>query len=107
MKKRAQELLLAAGLAAACVPAGPAAAATHTVKIEGMKFVPATLTVQRGDTVVWRNDDVVPHTATANGVFDSGNIAVGRSWSRAMKKSGRHEVVCTFHPGMKARVVVQ
>ena len=25
----------------------------------------------------------------------------------AMKKAGRHEYVCTFHPGMKAVVVVQ
>ena len=107
MKTGAQGLLLAAGLAAACVPAGPAAAATHTVKIEGMQFVPATLTVKRGDRIVWRNEDVVPHTATAKGTFDSGNIATGRSWSHSMNKAGRHEYVCTFHPGMKAVVVVQ
>ena len=107
MKTGAHELLLAAGLAAAWLLPGPAAAATHTVKIEGMQFVPATLTVRRGDKVVWQNKDVVPHTATAKGKFDSGHIAAGGNWSHAMKKAGRHDYVCTFHPGMKAVVVVQ
>lgn len=94
-------------LAAGWTLAGPAGAATHTVKIEGMQFVPATLTVQRGDTIVWQNKDVVPHTATARGGFDSGNIAAGKKWSHAMKKAGSYDYVCTFHPGMKAKVVVQ
>ena len=49
-------------------------AATQTVTIEGMKFQPASVTVKRGDTVVWQNKDVVPHTATAAGKFDSKNI---------------------------------
>jgi plastocyanin len=86
---------------------GVGQAATHTVKIEGMQFVPATLTVKRGDKVVWQNQDVVPHTATAKGKFDSCSMATGKSWSHAMGKAGRFDYVCTFHPGMKAVVVVQ
>ena len=101
MKSGVRKLLLAAGLAAACALPGLAAAATHTVTIEGMKFVPETRTVKRGDK------DVVPHTATAKGKFDSGNIAAGKRWSHAMTKAGRYDYVCTFHPGMKAVVVVQ
>ncbi len=105
MASRIEALALA--LAAALALPALAHAETHTVTIEGMKFVPETLTVKRGDTVVWRNADVVPHTATAKAAFDSGNIAVGKSWSHAMGRSGRYEYVCTFHPGMKAVVVVQ
>jgi plastocyanin len=107
MKTGAHKLLLAGVLAAACALPGLAAAATHTVKIEGMQFVPATLTIKRGDKVVWQNNDMVPHTATAKGSFDSGNIAPGKSWSHAMKKAGSYDYICTFHPGMKAVVVVQ
>ncbi|MEJ8839145.1 cupredoxin domain-containing protein [Ramlibacter sp. AN1133] len=107
MKQGARKLLLATGLAAACALPGWAAGATHTVTIEGMKFVPGTVTVKRGDKVVWQNKDMVPHTATAKGRFDSGNIAAGKSFSRAMTKAGRYDYVCTFHPGMKAVVVVQ
>jgi plastocyanin len=97
---------LAVVVLAAALPLA-AGAATHTVTIEGMKYVPETLTVKKGDRVVWRNKDVVPHTATAKGAFDSGSIATGKSWSRTMKKAGKVDYVCTFHPGMKATVVVQ
>jgi plastocyanin len=84
-----------------------AAAATHTVTIEGMKFVPETVTVKKGDRIVWKNKDLVPHTATAAGSFDSKSIASGASWSHAVRKPGRYDVVCSFHPGMKATLVVQ
>ena len=94
-------------LAAAWLPLA-ALAATHTVTIEGMKFEPQTLTVKPGDRVVWRNKDVVPHTATAQGAFDTGSIAAGASGSRPVPaKAGSYGYVCTFHPGMKATLVVQ
>lgn len=102
---RARMVVLALLLAAAWSVA--AGTATHTVTIEGMKFVPDTLTVKKGDRVVWKNQDVVPHTATAKGGFDSRSIAAGRSWSHVARKPGRHDYVCTFHPGMKATLVVQ
>ena len=105
MSARAGSLFLPAGLAFAL--GGPAYAATHTVKIDGMKYEPATLTVKRGDRIVWQNKDVVPHTATAKGAFDSGSIATGKSWSRKLSKPGSFDYICTFHPGMTAQVVVQ
>lgn len=91
------------GIAAAAL----AADNSHEVVIEGLKFAPATLEVKRGDKVVWRNKDVVPHTVTAAGAFDSGNIAAGQSWSHAMSQAGRFDYVCTYHPGMKATIVVK
>ena len=72
-----------------------------------MKYQPESLTVKRGDTVVWRNRDVVPHTATAPGKFDSGLIANGASWSWTAGQAGRFDYVCTYPPGMEAGVVVQ
>ena len=104
MKRR--RLPLCALLLAAALPFA-ARAETRTVTIEGMKFSPETVTVKAGDRSVWNNKDVVPHTATAKGVFDSGSIAVGKSWSHVAPKPGRYEYVCTFHPGMKATLVVQ
>ena len=84
-----------------------AAAAEHTVTIEGMKFRPASLVVQRGDKVTWVNKDVVPHTATAKGAFDSGQIANGTTWTWTAATAGDVESVCTNHPGMKAQVSVR
>ncbi|MBC5766053.1 cupredoxin domain-containing protein [Ramlibacter sp. GTP1] len=86
---------------------GLAAAATHTVVIEDMKFHPTALTVKAGDKVVWHNKDIAPHTATAAGRFDSKNIAGGKSWSWTATGKGRHDYVCTYHLGMKATVTVE
>lgn len=99
----------AAGLCLAAVLLGPAAAlaAEHVVTIEGMEFHPATLTVKAGDRVVWHNRDLVPHTATAAGLFDSRAIAPGQTWAWTAHTRGRHAYICTYHLGMKAMVVVE
>ena len=104
MKRRC--LPLSALLLAAALPFA-ARAETHTITMEGVKFAPATVTVKAGDRVVWNNKDVVPHTVTAKGVFDSGAVAVGKSWSHLAPRPGTYDYVCTFHPGMKATLVVQ
>jgi plastocyanin len=80
---------------------------TYTVTMKGMAFVPAEVVVNQGDTVVWRNDDFFPHTATAAGVFSSGEIASQASWQWRADRKGEHAYVCTLHPTMKARLVVR
>lgn len=84
-----------------------AGAAQHAVSIEGMKFQPEAVTVQRGDRITWTNKDLVPHTVTSAGAFDSGAIAPGHSWSWVAKAPGARDYVCSYHPMMKARVVVK
>jgi plastocyanin len=83
-----------------------AATSRQTVVLENMQFTPAIITVHRGDTVVWVNRDLVPHTATGS-AFDSKAIAPSASWSFTPTKAGRFDYVCTFHPTMKATVVVE
>ena len=105
---RACAVAAVTALALAAASPGIARAEKHVVTIENMAFAPSTLTVKRGDTVVWRNKDIVPHTATAAGRFDSGNIAPNKSWTHVMKApAGRYDYACTYHPGMKASIVVQ
>jgi plastocyanin len=88
---------------------GAAAArpATHTVVIKATSYAPAALTVRRGDTVVWINEDPFPHTATAAGAFDSKSIAAGGSWTYKPMRAGEFAYVCTFHPNMKGTLSVQ
>jgi plastocyanin len=74
----------------------------HTVLIEGMRFQPEGLSVASGDTVVWVNRDMVPHTATAPGRFDSGEMAPGTSWRYIVRNTGEITYTCTYHPSMKA-----
>ena len=95
-------------MAAAAWFATPAAAAkTHTVAMDGTRFIPETITVKRGDRVVWVNKDPFPHTATAGRTFDSKSIAAGQSWSYVPRKPGEFAYICTLHPGMKGTLIVQ
>jgi len=80
---------------------------SHTVVIQGLKYVPETLVVRRGDTIRWINKDPFPHTVTAKGVFDSSSIAPGGSWRYTVKMIGKYSYTCTFHPNMKATLLVE
>lgn len=81
--------------------------AAHTVVIDGVAYKPEALTVKRGDTVVWVNKDPFPHTVTAKGVFDSPEIAAGKSWKYTASKAGEYAYICTLHPNMKATLKVE
>ena len=81
---------------------------THTVTMENMRFQPQSLTVAPGDTVVWVNKDLVPHTATSKaGGFDSQIIPAEKSWRFTARKKGEFAYVCTFHPTMTAMLRVE
>jgi plastocyanin len=86
------------------------AARTHQIEIKGMQFVPAQLTVDVGDTVVWTNNDVLPHTVTsgipAPMAFDSKAINAKAQWSLTVSAAGDYNYVCSFHPTMKATLTV-
>ena len=92
-------LVLGAAAGAGCVDQRPA---THSVEIRGSAFPPDTLTVAVGDTVVWINQDIVPHTVTAAGHWDSGSIAPGASWRYVAEREGTYPYACSFHPTMHA-----
>jgi plastocyanin len=89
------------------LPAG-AAPQTHTVTIDAMRFVPETLTVRRGDRVVWVNKDLFPHTATASaGTFDSGSIAPNAWWTYVAREPGSHGYLCSLHTTMTGTLTVR
>ena len=78
----------------------------HIVEITAFEFIPNQLEVSIGDTVVWVNNDVVPHTATA----------VNKSWNTdfigdseesifiVIKKVGEQDYLCLYHPSMKGTI---
>ena len=90
------------------VAPNPARAATHAVAIADFAFAPATLTITVGDTVTWTNEDAVEHTATSTGgAFDSGLLAQGESFSFTFTAAGTYDYLCTPHPTMTGRIVVE
>lgn len=91
---------------APAAPAAPAAAAAgSTVKMAGLAFAPGTLTVARGSTVVFDNDDTAPHTVTArSGGVDSGVLDPGRQFSTTVTDG--FDYFCSIHPSMTAKIAV-
>ena len=81
--------------------------ATHIVVIKATSYAPMTVTVKRGDTVVWINKDPFPHTVTATGAFDSKSIAGGGSWKYRPLRAGEFAYTCSFHPNMMGTLSVQ
>ena len=85
-----------------------AAGHVYRVEIKGMAYAPPELTVAPGDTVTWVNHDIVPHTVTADArQFDSGAISPSGEWSFVARERGRIPYTCTFHPVMKAVLIVK
>ncbi|HET9986230.1 MAG TPA: cupredoxin family copper-binding protein [Longimicrobiales bacterium] len=88
--------------------AGGAKPKRHVVEMRGFEFRPAVVRVAVGDTVVWVNRDVVPHTATADGRgWDSANVAAGGSWTLVVRRKGAERYTCLYHPTMKGTLIVR
>lgn len=91
--------------------AGAATAASPksvTITIRGMAFDPPVAEAPLGSTIVWKNEDIVEHTATAEDkTFDSGRIASQRTWSYSATKAGNFPYACTLHPTMKGTLVIK
>jgi len=89
--------------------ASPAPAASPVVvTIRDFAFKPSSLTVPVGTTVLWKNEDGAAHTATSlTGVWDSGNLDQGQSYTFKFTKAGTYDYVCNYHPNMRASIIVK
>jgi plastocyanin len=101
--------VLLVGGAAASGPPRFSTPRTHTVEISGMEFHPAVLEVERGDTVIWKNRDMVPHTATGIGKphWDTGPILQDATGRYVALQRGDFPYECRLHPVMTGKLVVK
>lgn len=83
---------------------GSSPSRTHTVVIRGFAFQPDTVRAAVGDTVVWINGDVVPHTATSS-AWDSGEMARSAEWRLVVESAGEVSYLCALHPSMTGVVM--
>jgi plastocyanin len=77
-----------------------------TVEIRNNAFIPAQLNVAPGTTVTFVNKDTVPHTATADGLFDSGELPPESSFPVVLEGAGTVTYHCELHPEMQGSIVV-
>jgi uncharacterized protein (TIGR03118 family) len=93
-------------------------AATTKVSIVDFGFQPANITIKVGDTVTWTNTGSFAHTSTSgtttggaphpDGLWDSGLLSTGRTFSHTFTKAGVFPYYCTPHfTSMVGTVTVQ
>lgn len=85
--------------------------AAGKINIANMAFSPSQITVAKGGTVTWTNNDSTTHTVTDDlsnvGGPDSGDIAPGSSYSFTFNKTGSFQYHCSIHPSMRGTIVVK
>ena len=91
--------------------ARPARAATFNVSIQNFAFVPQTITINAGDTVVWTNFDSIGHSVTGSTgtetICGNGTFGLNGSCRRTFTSAGAFAYHCIPHPFMIGTVNVQ
>jgi plastocyanin len=84
-----------------------AADAGHTVTQKGRAFRPAEVTIGRGETLAFTNEDSFIHQIYVDGLFDSEEKAPGEILNETFAKAGTFQVRCHIHPTMRMTVRVK
>jgi plastocyanin len=95
-------------LAFLLVLAGPALADDpHTIVQQGRAFRPGEITINRGESLTFTNNDEFIHQVYVAGLFDTDEKAPGQNITESFPDSGTFEVRCHIHPKMKLVVHVK
>jgi plastocyanin len=78
------------------------------VSIQNMSFSPDSITVKKGTTVTWTNNDSTTHTVTADSGSGpkSGNLASSDTYNFTFNTTGTFNYHCSIHPSMTGKVTV-
>jgi plastocyanin len=100
-------LLLSILFLNSCSPVDKKQPVSHTVEIKEMKFQPAELWLNSGDTVIFVNNDMVAHDITEvnTQAWTSSSLPPGEKWSMVVNKSS--DYFCSIHTVMKGKLLVR
>ena len=87
-------------------PLAASAQGSATVQQKNRRFLPAQISIPRGGSVTFTNDDEFIHQVYVEGLFDSAEKAPGEKLTEGFLRSGTFEVKCHIHPKMKLVVRV-
>lgn len=100
-------LALAAALALGpAVMAAPSFAAEYTIVLNHLKFGTVPTGLKVGDTIIWENDDLFRHSATARDKSFDIDLPPGEKVPLVLSAAGSIEFFCKFHPGMTGTLAV-
>ena len=76
-------------------------------------YLPYSVSVKEHSSVTWTNDDIAVHTVTSgipsnghDGIFDSGLISPGSTFTNQFDEEGKFDYYCIAHPWMTGNVIV-
>ncbi|HLG94561.1 MAG TPA: plastocyanin/azurin family copper-binding protein [candidate division Zixibacteria bacterium] len=89
----------------ALLTASPAWGKIDTVRVMDFRFVPAALTIQTGDTVLWRvfQQCCIEHSTTRSASpmsWNSGDLALGDTFQLPFPDTGTFNYFCIPHQGI-------
>ena len=108
MRRSLTLMLTAVVMAVAMTSLAPSAKAViYQMDIQDFTFVPGHMELNPGDGIQWTNRDSVPHTSTSDdGIWDSGLLSNGESYTYIFENEGVFPYYCTVHPSMVDTVFV-
>lgn len=86
---------------------------TNEVWMQNIAFVPASKTIAVGTKITWTNKDNATHSVVSgtpgnpDGIFNSGDLGSGGTFSYTFNTAGSFKYYCTHHSGMTGTIVVQ
>ena len=93
----------------------PANGETAEVSMKDIAFSPDSITINKGDTVTWTNDESIGHDVTKTdgpgpdfSSGDPGGMGEGDTFSETFTTPGEISYECTVHaPGMSGTITVK
>ena len=81
---------------------------TVNVTLSGFAFNPKTITIKKGTTIVWTNQDSVGHTVTSDdgSAVNSAILNKGDKYQFTFNSTGTFNYHCSPHPNMTAKIIV-
>jgi len=81
----------------------------NTVTIQNFAFLPGDITIKKGTTVTWTNNDSTAHSVNETDNQkgpDSGDLNPGDKYSFTFDQTGTFKYRCNLHPEMLGTVTV-
>ncbi|MFD1704423.1 cupredoxin family copper-binding protein [Methylopila henanensis] len=90
------------------------AASANAVSIERMSFATPEIKIKVGDSVTWTNNDDIAHNvhfrqgpAKGNPKAQGKMLSKGETYTVKFGVAGEYSYLCTPHPMMKGKVIVE
>lgn len=80
----------------------------YNIKIQGFAFVPSTLTINQGDTVIWTNLDSAEHSIKSDSGTELSSDIIGQTgtYSHTFNNIGTYDYHCGIHTSMMGTIIV-